>query len=124
MYVGIFLGMVPLLGGWGTLNWTTVWADKAGGEQFPDLKADISIWRSSGAALGSLLGGWLASRFGRRGTYFAISLLSLLCSGYIFWTMTPLDKKGHETRIRIRAVEFDAKIDDAVFTKRNLTKRR
>jgi outer membrane lipoprotein-sorting protein len=40
------------------------------------------------------------------------------------WTMTPLDKKGHETRIRIHAIEFDAEIDDAVFTKRNLTKRR
>jgi outer membrane lipoprotein-sorting protein len=40
------------------------------------------------------------------------------------WTMTPLDKRGHETRIRVDAIDFDAEIDDHVFTKRNLTKRR
>jgi outer membrane lipoprotein-sorting protein len=39
------------------------------------------------------------------------------------WSMRPLDKPGHETRIRIREVRFDASIDDDVFTKRNLTKR-
>lgn len=40
------------------------------------------------------------------------------------WTMRPLDKEGHETRIRVREVRFDAEIEDRVFTKRNLTKRR
>ncbi len=88
--IGICLGTVPLLGGWGTLNWTIPWADQVGGADDPKLKATISICRSSGAALGSLLGGWLASLFGRRSTYFAISLLSLLCSGYLFWNLTPL----------------------------------
>ncbi len=88
--IGICLGTVPLLGGWGTLNWTIPWADQVGGANDPTLKATISICRSSGAALGSLLGGWLASQFGRRSTYFAISLLSLLSSGYLFWNLTPL----------------------------------
>jgi outer membrane lipoprotein-sorting protein len=40
------------------------------------------------------------------------------------WTMTPLDKEGHETRIHIKEIRFDADIEDSVFTKRNLTKRR
>jgi len=87
--IGICLGTVPLLGGWGTLNWLIPWADKVGGADDPRLKATISIWRSTGAAAGSLLGGWLANQFGRRSTYFLISLLSLLSSGYIFWCLTP-----------------------------------
>lgn len=40
------------------------------------------------------------------------------------WSMTPLDKEGHETRIRVDQIEFDAQIPDEVFTKRNLTRRR
>ena len=87
--VGILLGTIPLLGGWGTLNWIIPWADKIGGDDNPGLKATVSIYRSSGAAVGSLIGGWLASRFGRRSTYFTISLLSLGFSGYIFWFITP-----------------------------------
>ena len=39
------------------------------------------------------------------------------------WSMTPLDKEGHETRIRVKEIRFDAEIEDSVFTKRNLTKR-
>ena len=33
--------------------------------------------------------GWLASQFGRRSTYFAVSLASLAVSGYVFWFLTP-----------------------------------
>jgi outer membrane lipoprotein-sorting protein len=40
------------------------------------------------------------------------------------WVMTPLDKQGHETRIRVDEIHFEAKIEDSVFTKRNLTKKR
>jgi outer membrane lipoprotein-sorting protein len=39
------------------------------------------------------------------------------------WTMTPLDKPGHETAIEVREVRFDEKLDDEVFTHRNLTHR-
>ena len=38
--------------------------------------------------------------------------------------MKPLGKEGHETRIDIGEIRFDAEIDDDVFTKRNLTRRR
>jgi outer membrane lipoprotein-sorting protein len=40
------------------------------------------------------------------------------------WRMTSLDKPGHETRIEVRKIMFDADFSDAIFTKRNLTKRR
>jgi len=40
------------------------------------------------------------------------------------WSMKPLDKEGHETRIRVEEIVFDAQIPDEVFTKRNLTRRR
>jgi outer membrane lipoprotein-sorting protein len=40
------------------------------------------------------------------------------------WRMLPLDKQGHETRIQVQEVHFDADIDDSVFTKRNLTRTR
>ena len=36
------------------------------------------------------------------------------------WTMTPLDKPGHETRIELTEIQFDAELDDSIFTKRNL----
>ena len=38
------------------------------------------------------------------------------------WSMTPLDKEGHETAIEIHAVRFDEDFDNAIFTKRNLTR--
>ncbi|MCH7988465.1 MAG: MFS transporter [Planctomycetes bacterium] len=90
--IGICLGTVPLLGGWGTNNWLIRWADQVGEKiDAPKLKA-TTVWvGSTGAAIGSLLGGWLASYFGRRSTYFVISLGSLILSGYIFWQLTPAD---------------------------------
>ena len=39
------------------------------------------------------------------------------------WSMVPLDKEGHETRIQVHAVRFDEVFDDTIFTKRNLTRR-
>ena len=87
--LGITLGMIPLLGNWGGANWLVPWAGKVGGEADPYLKAYTQWSRSGGAALGALLGGWLASQFGRRSTYFFVSLASLVTSIYIFWKLTP-----------------------------------
>jgi len=38
------------------------------------------------------------------------------------WSMTPLDKPGHETIIEISEVRFDEHFDDGIFTKRNLVR--
>ena len=39
------------------------------------------------------------------------------------WTMKPLEKKGHETRIQIIEFVFDLELDDAIFTTRHLKTR-
>ncbi|MFO0946124.1 MAG: MFS transporter [Planctomycetota bacterium] len=89
--IGILLGTIPVVGNWGGANWTVMWADKVAGASDPALKAWTQITRSSGAAIGSLIGGWLASLLGRRFTYFALSLAALLVSGYIFRFLSPGD---------------------------------
>lgn len=90
--LGILLGTIPLLGNWGGANWLVPWAGKVGAEvENPVLKSQTQITRSTGAAIGALVGGWLANRFGRRTTYFLISLGSLVSTAYCFWLLTPLD---------------------------------
>lgn len=90
--IGILLGAVPLMGNWGSANWLVPWAsqvqEQAGGE---GLSAATQWSKSSGAAIGSLLGGWFATICGRRLAYFLISLASLTSSFYIFHSLSPLD---------------------------------
>jgi hypothetical protein len=88
--LGIVLGTIPLLGGWGTSNWLISWADDVGSQiGNKTLKGQTMFWGSTGAAIGSLFGRWVANSWGRRKSYFAISLGSLVTSGYIFWMLTP-----------------------------------
>jgi hypothetical protein len=49
--------------------------------------------RSGGAIFGSLLGGMIAARLGRRLTYFLISLGALAVSSYIFTQLDPLQPR-------------------------------
>ncbi len=90
--LGMCLGAVPLMGNWGSANWLVPWAGQVGEhEGIASLKAWTQWSKSGGAVIGSLLGGWLAWHFGRRTTYFLISLLSLFISSYIFWVLKPGD---------------------------------
>lgn len=88
--VGIFLGAIPLLGGWASGQRLVPWAGKVGqSENLLHLKAlTQTIW-SLGAVLGSLAGGWIASRMGRRSSYFAVSALSLTVSLFVFLYSQP-----------------------------------
>lgn len=36
------------------------------------------------------------------------------------WTLTPLDKPGHQTVVRVDRIRYDLEIDDSLFTTRNL----
>jgi MFS transporter, SHS family, sialic acid transporter len=89
--IGILLGAIPLMGNWGATNWLVPWAsqvqEQSGGH---GLSAATQWSKSSGAAVGGLLGGWFASVCGRRAAYFLISLISLASSFYIFHSLSPL----------------------------------
>jgi MFS transporter, SHS family, sialic acid transporter len=87
--LGIALGAIPLLGGWGVTSWLIPWSDQVLGAAKPGAKAMTSILRATGGALGSLIGGWLANLFGRRITYFLISLVTLGISEYIYFELDP-----------------------------------
>jgi hypothetical protein len=89
--IGIAIGTIPLLGGWGATQWLVAWADKVGGVTDPRVKALTAIMRSGGGAVGSLFGGFLASLMGRRLTYFIVSLASLAAGEYICLAMSPAD---------------------------------
>src|SRR5207245_2709232 len=89
--IGILLGAVPLIGNWGGNNWIIPWSDQVAGPANPRWKAVMQIVRWTGATLGSLVGGWLASHFGRRATYFGISVVCLVVSSVIYSWSTPLD---------------------------------
>lgn len=39
------------------------------------------------------------------------------------WSMVPLDKPGHETRIEVNEIRFGEKFADEIFTQRNLTRK-
>ena len=86
--VAILLGTVPMIGGWGTANWMNPWADETGN---PLLKAQLGQARALAGIAGSLMGGWIANRLGRRLTYCLVSLGSLLVAETIFWRVLPLD---------------------------------
>ena len=87
--VGIILATTPVIGGWGTANWMTPWAEKVGSAT---LRADVLQTRALTGIIGSLLGGWIASTLGRRTTYFLVSLTSLLIAQYVFWWLVPTDR--------------------------------
>ena len=87
---GIALGTIPLLGAWGAQKWILPWAGQVGAKiGLESLKADTQTAWAIGAAIGSLCGGWLATLMGRRTTYFAVSLGSLILAQFIFQQLEP-----------------------------------
>jgi MFS family permease len=92
--VGILLATIPLLGGWGSANWMIPWADQAGAAADPPnpyLKAQVGTYRSFTGVIGSLIGGWVASRAGRKRSYFLNSLICLLIAQWTFRYVSPTD---------------------------------
>jgi SHS family sialic acid transporter-like MFS transporter len=91
--IGILLGMVPHMGNWGATNWLVPWANQIEHQSHIE---GLSAWtqgiKSTGAALGALLGGLAASLCGRRLAYFLISACSLASSFYLFHSLSPRDE--------------------------------
>lgn len=82
--VGILLAAIPLVGAWASGKWIMPWSQVVVGTSAPTQQA----W-AAGAVLGAAAGGWLANQFGRRTTYFAISLLTLSLNLLIYSQLTP-----------------------------------
>lgn len=82
--LGIALGTIPLLGGWGSGNWVVAWADQVGGTADPRKKALAGILRSLGGTFGSFLGGWVGNAVGRRLSYSLVSAGSMAISACLF----------------------------------------
>jgi hypothetical protein len=89
--IGIAVGTIPILGGWGATQWLIPWTNKVIGPSAPEAMALTAIMRSAGATIGGLVGGWIASLAGRRTTYFFVSLASLLLGEYIYLVLKPGD---------------------------------
>ncbi len=112
--IGIMLGAVPVIGTAANAQWIVPWTDHVAAEHRsvaaapttapttgamvakpvppkanPKSKARTMISRSGGAVFGSLLGGILATLWGRRTTYFIVSLLSLGASTVVFGVLHP-----------------------------------
>ena len=88
--VGIALATVPIIGGWGSANWMGPWAEHDGTGD-AGLKAQVNQARSLTGVIGSFLGGAIASFFGRRRSYFLVSLAALGIAQYTFWFVKPTD---------------------------------
>src|SRR5207253_10130964 len=72
-------------------HWLLPWSDQVAGASDPKLKAVMQVYRSAGGVVSSLLGGWVASRLGRRATYAVISVASLVVAEVLYGWLTPLD---------------------------------
>jgi len=92
--IGILLGTIPMIGGWGSANWMIPWADQAvegASTPNPFLKAQVGQARAFTGIIGSLIGGWVASIVGRRRTYLLISVVCLFVAQWTFWRVYPTD---------------------------------
>jgi MFS family permease len=89
--IGIAVGTVPVLGGWGATQWLIPWTNSVVGPSEPQAMALTAVMRSGGAIIGGLAGGWIASLAGRRVTYFLVSLATLALGEFIYLVLTPKD---------------------------------
>jgi MFS family permease len=77
MLLGAGLAGVALLGTWGVLQWATKWAFEIKGASAAQ---DTQIILAIGAIVGTITAALLAEKFGRRATYFALCLGSLVAA--------------------------------------------
>jgi len=84
--VGIGLAAVALVGAWGSGKWLIPWSRETGVANAQAVTQ--AIW-AVGAVISSALGGWIANQFGRRITYFVVSIATLSINWSIYAYLTP-----------------------------------
>ncbi len=114
--LAISFASVALIGTWGSVQWAPLWADKMTAGKVPDAKAMTQFISSIGAIIGCVIGPVLGGMIGRRPTYFALCLGSLLSCGYLFRRTidrqlrraVPVDDwgRGRLYRVILRMVAF------------------
>jgi MFS family permease len=80
--IGAVLGGVVLVGTWGSVQWIPSWVNKMTG--VPSQADFAQVASAVGAMAGSFLGAVVGVRMGRRWTYFALCLGSLLACALLF----------------------------------------
>ena len=82
--LAIVFASVALIGTWGSIQWLPLWGDQMAGAAHPRAKAFTQLLSALGAVIGCLIGPWLGHKFGRRPTYAALCVASLLVCAYLF----------------------------------------
>lgn len=82
--LAVFIMAVPLLATWGAVQVIPRWVALLPGGKEAGAKEFAQMAGASGAVVGSFLAALAAWRFGRRPTFFALCLLSLLATGWLF----------------------------------------
>jgi len=78
MLIGALISGIPLLGTWGALQWAATWADSlTKGTSISHAKEYTQIATGLGAIMGTYAAAIAGHVFGRRLTYFALTLLAL-----------------------------------------------
>jgi MFS family permease len=89
--IGILLASVPLVGAWAGSKWMLPWADAVGGATDAHYKSTTQLCWAVGAAIGGFWGAPLAGWFGRRVSYFVISLAATVLTWSMFKLTAPLE---------------------------------
>lgn len=93
--ISIVVSVVPMMGAWAASKWMIPWADSVAGTVRPGYKAATQGWWAIGAVLGSFTGAQLASRLGRRISYFLISVGTVMLTLTMFQLTAPLRPSFH-----------------------------
>jgi len=99
--LAIAFSSIALIGTWGSVQWAPVWADKMTEGNVPEAKAMTGFISAVGAIVGCIIGPLVGGLIGRRPTYFALCLVSLVSCGYLFRTF---DSYGPEFLVMIGIV--------------------
>jgi MFS family permease len=91
---------IPLIGTWAVAQWAVpAWVERLTGGEQPGAKGEVAMLWAIGAVLGSLAAPIAGARIGRRPAYFALCVLSLASTSFLF-----LANDAYDATMRASAV--------------------